>query len=734
MADLIINQLLIQATACVIIGGDKKGTAWLVSDDGELLTAGHVVKDIKPNEIVSVRFSGEIYEQRAELLGKQYNKDEELDFAVLKLQKTTRRFPLPISLETNINAGDEFLACGFGSTLDGLSPGTGQAVGIQHPNPSNNKLFHFVIKSDQFGDPGYSGAAIFSLSHNAVIGIQIRATDPARVEPGTPFSNAAIAMPLIRMVEHWKRLIQIEKEYPKYVIARPYQNVDDKGIVMLCVYEIADRLGKESIPFSEAKNKVTDDFKRANKRLYDLFALLEELQRNELVKFAYNKDIQSGVITLSDAGRVYVQDLRRVLSETSQQLSKQLENPILLNEVKLIPTSRPDSDISLPKPIAIPKDFEELLSRSEECLHIVKRTELVGIITEKILQKDKRVFALCGQPLIGKTTLLGKVEEELVNYGNTILLKVDAQKLLTDQTENFDILMCDLLHELHYEATELYNRLHLEDLRSPSLNYTKFSGNWKKQFLDFWNEIILKSGDYHIVIIIDEVGHFATADFSGLIFMFLGELLRDNNKVTFIFSGLGLDDVMIDPNYEYIRVSVGNNLEILPVSPLSDVQIAKIISLVQNSLSFSTTLNQPLQQFCDGFLIFLIEAVNSLLNDARSYGDLQDADFREILTQTAKKNNQRLTTLWNSLTPNEQYSLWIISNFKSINNYMYSIYEFNLNTSEKFRFLDGIQKLIVRGWIDWEDVGVKFEVKLGILLVGFELGILNFKAGFEYAA
>ena len=59
--DLSPDELLIQGTCAVLIDGQVCGTAWLVSDQGHLLTAGHVLGSTRlEREQVEVRFADDI--------------------------------------------------------------------------------------------------------------------------------------------------------------------------------------------------------------------------------------------------------------------------------------------------------------------------------------------------------------------------------------------------------------------------------------------------------------------------------------------------------------------------------------------------------------------------------------------------------------------------------------------------------------------------------------------------
>ena len=89
---------IIQATCAVLIEGKVKGTAWLVSEEGHLLTAGHLLGTENPRETVEVRFPEDIPQTAHKILW-GYQRDMGIDFSVLKLATPpAKRHPLPICI------------------------------------------------------------------------------------------------------------------------------------------------------------------------------------------------------------------------------------------------------------------------------------------------------------------------------------------------------------------------------------------------------------------------------------------------------------------------------------------------------------------------------------------------------------------------------------------------------------------------------------------------------------
>jgi hypothetical protein len=203
---------IIQATCAVLVDSKVKGAAWLVSDEGHLLTAGHLLGTEKPRETVEVRFPEDIPLTAHKILW-GYQRDMGIDFAVLKLANPpANRYPLPISLARSVTG--TFRLCGYGQSLVDLSIGRGEFLGFyDRQNSPANRLFK--LDSKQLGQGGYSGGAVVSDELQVVVAVQIAATGN---ETGAE-RDTVLAMPLYRIAKHWEllnpRAEQLEKKYHK---------------------------------------------------------------------------------------------------------------------------------------------------------------------------------------------------------------------------------------------------------------------------------------------------------------------------------------------------------------------------------------------------------------------------------------------------------------------------------------------------------------------------------------
>jgi hypothetical protein len=194
-----VEKLLLQATCAVRKpDGAVMGTAWLLDDEGHLLTAGHLLED---GAAAVVTFQDDATPYKTTLVLRQHDPAVGIDCAVLKIEGTRpKRSALPISL--TMSPGEAFRLVGYGKTLGNVSSGVGTIVGSHLPqDQSANRLLS--LATDQTNEGGYSGAAIFSTDIEAVVGIQIEGAD---VTPGAAHSNTVLAMPIYRIAQLFSSL------------------------------------------------------------------------------------------------------------------------------------------------------------------------------------------------------------------------------------------------------------------------------------------------------------------------------------------------------------------------------------------------------------------------------------------------------------------------------------------------------------------------------------------------
>ena len=185
--------------------GNGSGTAFLVDDDGTIVTNSHVVSD---NDRVSVRFGRQGNTVPAEVTGT----DPSIDIAVLKIAKSRipgGTKPLRFADSRNVRVGDLAIAIGnpFGldrTATEGIVSATDRD--IQAPNGFS---IDSVIQTDAPINPGNSGGPLLD-DAGLVIGVnsQIATSGvPGNVGIGfaVPSNTVRAVVPALRRGETIKR-------------------------------------------------------------------------------------------------------------------------------------------------------------------------------------------------------------------------------------------------------------------------------------------------------------------------------------------------------------------------------------------------------------------------------------------------------------------------------------------------------------------------------------------------
>lgn len=208
------QQLLAQATCGICVSGELVGTGWLLSDQGHVVTAAHVVHDSDTGEIaesITVQFLDSAPLTVDGPIQWVWCRESGIDFAVVQITQSERplvanRSPLPVIIDDGlvIEPGDDVLLCGYaeGMKADQL----GAVVKYEGPghrlNSRSNLLYRF--NGESVSHFGYSGSAVFSPQHEAVIGIQIEAD--VRDEDGG--GDLVFVLPVFRIAQNWKEFYQ----------------------------------------------------------------------------------------------------------------------------------------------------------------------------------------------------------------------------------------------------------------------------------------------------------------------------------------------------------------------------------------------------------------------------------------------------------------------------------------------------------------------------------------------
>ncbi|MDQ2975485.1 MAG: serine protease [Acidobacteriota bacterium] len=201
-----VDELLAQAV-CAIFVDNSKATGWLFSEEGHLLTVGHVFPPDAQGTDVEVQFLDDI-PRKAHKLYSAYSQQTADDFAILQLEDSAplaNREPLPVAFVPSVKG--QWRLQGYGKTLGQQSGGRGEFVGLAQVQNSSDDFF-FKLDSKQAGESGFSGSPIFSEELQAVVAIQTEAT----IADLGAERDTVLAVPLYRIAGRWKKFRGLANE------------------------------------------------------------------------------------------------------------------------------------------------------------------------------------------------------------------------------------------------------------------------------------------------------------------------------------------------------------------------------------------------------------------------------------------------------------------------------------------------------------------------------------------
>ena len=132
------------------VAAKSAGNSVLISQDGYLITAEHVIAGCNSLNAVSI---GPVTAM---------GHDKENDLALLKSNEKITAEPLPLSMAA-VRPGDEVIAVGY--PLQGILGGLNVTTGIVHDLPNNSTRLEFTAPAVQ---PGNSGGALLDRSGTLV--------------------------------------------------------------------------------------------------------------------------------------------------------------------------------------------------------------------------------------------------------------------------------------------------------------------------------------------------------------------------------------------------------------------------------------------------------------------------------------------------------------------------------------------------------------------------------------
>lgn len=234
-------------------------TGWLCSEDGWIITAGHVFLEdgaislANEEKIREGALEGQLHitfpdtdRLSARLLYAEKDNQKGSDFAVLCVEEGGGKIaPMPVNVTERYWNG-EVSILGIGSAdYKYAKPASGYAEGGMVDIIEGVDLFQHIICENAV-QKGYSGAPVFSAKANAVIAIQSMASVPVRLDEQKEISPAeqreVYAMPIWQMI---KRFPELEKHLN--IFKRPFSGRDVQDLL----WRYTRKQDSGNAPFSE---------------------------------------------------------------------------------------------------------------------------------------------------------------------------------------------------------------------------------------------------------------------------------------------------------------------------------------------------------------------------------------------------------------------------------------------------------------------------------------------------
>lgn len=154
----------IEATVLINVKDVGSGTAFIITEDGYLLTCAHIVGDAKSVDIVLSAGAAVVY-----LPARVVHVDRNTDLALLKSGLSTD----PVILGAGVDIGAATYAVGFPYTFGELAiSGFVARMHVDVPNPEDERLvFADMTVIEMRSGPGTSGSGVFLQRDGSLIGV-----------------------------------------------------------------------------------------------------------------------------------------------------------------------------------------------------------------------------------------------------------------------------------------------------------------------------------------------------------------------------------------------------------------------------------------------------------------------------------------------------------------------------------------------------------------------------------
>ncbi len=677
------NQLVLQATCAVKVRGATKGTGWLFNENGYLFTVGHIFKSNQTDlgDDLKIQFEDE-EPTIAKIEYFLYEPNNAVDFAILKIANwnSTERHPLHISTSKNFEAEEGIISYGFGRTLITKSPASGKFVGWIE----NEQM---VIESEHLREEGYSGAPIYHMREDAVIGLQIRMIKDSTAHT---HKNTVYAMPLCKIAgflnPDMKALL---KTYDS-----PQTSVRLEDDIMEILYTEAQKYpGKPYLPFTDLMREIAKIDRHKYKLIdnkafmYQVVSELHDLEdRRQLIKTLSN---DSGGVTeceISDIGMSHMVKYKRKPSIMSVETFSQF-----------------------------PKDLDDLLLKDKTCENFVKRLseiqEIMDYFVKQNTSLNRAVVSVYCHNDTNKSDFIEIFRKASLPQFIPIFPNVHECEL-----KELDSFLYDFLDRIAGE----YNALRPVNSRIDHPSESLFTdGNGLEEFHKYWAMIQAKFNGVPIILIIDIDEIDAVSGVDSKIVEFLIRSINELSSAHFLL--IGSEDIQRD---ERIRELFETGF-LIDIRVLADGTAKKIIELLGRYISITQDVSNAILRFCDDQPLFVINTFEKLIQVIRKSPDrvLDEDMIDDILRELVDEMNLQLTAIYRGLSKNEKIVLWVSGQTPKETKQLYSISDLpelaQLANKEynEFRLIwkQAMDAFLGRRWIE-QTSAVQVRFKQGIML------------------
>lgn len=360
---------------------------------------------------------------------------------------------------------------------------------------------------------------------------------------------------------------------------------------------------------------------------------------------------------------------------------------------------------------SLPISLENLIQNEPNSAHLVHRDELLYQIKEYFTQTSEKMspIVLYGQPMVGKTRILGRLAEILGNQYIPLIITLQGTNV-----NSLDLFAFDLAQQLSIKFRKWAKNYEVP-LNLNSLNLRDFgAGKGTEAFFKHWENLQRATGKKQSVVMIDEIESFLDASEKLLqqqIISFLDDFVNNPKNGYFIL--VGSEDILYSKD-EQLRMLIAQG-RATHVHPYNNETVLSVFSALQESFSFADDTLQACLALCDGNPRLLKETVEAAIAQARkSPGKrkLEKDDIDPITSNMIERADGTLLKLWDHLSSEIKAVIWLISQQVSS---PFGEVEFTIDelvdlanqypielTIDRDGLIRGLTHLEAWAWIEWK--------------------------------